>query len=288
MPEITASLVKDLREQTGLGMMQCKKALTETAGDIPKAIEFLRKQGASVAAKRMGREAKEGKVILTKTKSTVAAVEVNSETDFVSASDDFQVFARNIAQIIAEQMPADLDSLKKSSLNGKTVEEANTEIIAKIGENIGIRRFVVEQVGPNEYAETYDHMNGKIGVIIKLSSDKELEPSDTLRILAKDLAMQVAATNPIAINSEDIPADLLEKEKDIYREQTLKEGKPENIVDRIVEGKLTKYFKDVCLSKQVFVKDSKMTIDQLLSQTGKSLKLGDLKISSFHRLQLGQ
>ena len=288
MAQISATLVKELRDQTGLGMMQCKKALSETDGDIEKAIEFLRKQGAAVAAKRSGREAKEGKVILHKTKASVAAVVVNSETDFVAASDEFNVFANSVANAVAISMPDNLDSLKDVTVNGKTYSEANTEIISKIGENISVREFVVEKTTSTDYAETYSHMGGKIGVIVKLSAEEDLNQSEQLENLAKDLAMQVAATNPISLKPEDIPQDTLDKEKSIYREQTLKEGKPENIIDKIVEGKLQRFYKDNCLTKQIFVKDSKLTVEKLVESTGKELNLNGLKISTYHRLQLGQ
>jgi len=180
MAEVTAQTVAELREKTGLGILQCKKALTETAGDMEKAIEFLRKQGAAVAAKRVGKETKEGKIILAAAADAVAAVEINCETDFVSASDDFNAFAGKISRVILEKKPADLEALKGLSLDNTTVGEVNTAVIAKIGELITIRRFIIEKVGANELAETYSHGGGKIGVIVKLGYQGALKDKAAL------------------------------------------------------------------------------------------------------------
>ncbi|MFC1585099.1 translation elongation factor Ts [Fibrobacterota bacterium] len=285
---ITASQVKELREQTGLGMMDCKKALGETEGNMAKAIEYLRKKGAAVAQKRMGREAKEGKVVLTHTGAAVVAVDINCETDFVAASDDFKNFSHQVISIASKEMPADVDTLSKMTVEGKTIDELKTDIMGKLGEKITIRRLVVEKLGPQDFAETYSHMGGKIGVILKLSADNPIEPSSEISTLAKDLAMQVAACNPLSIDREGISQDILEKEKEIYREITIKEGKPAQIVDRIVEGRLKKFFQENCLQEQIFIKDTKMTVESLINQKAKPLKLNNLRISAFHRLQLGQ
>lgn len=288
MAEVTAQTVADLREKTGLGILQCKKALTETGGDMEKAIEFLRKQGAAVAAKRVGRETKEGKVVLASGADAVAAVEINCETDFVSASDDFNGFAAKISRVILDKKPANLDALKALPLDNSTVGEVNTAVIAKIGENISIRRFTVEKVGANELAETYSHGGGKIGVIVKLGYQGALKDKAALSAVAKDLAMQVAASMPIAIEPKDVPASVIEKEREIGRELTLKEGKTGDIVDKIVEGKIQKFYKENCLVNQVYIKDNKTTIDKLLAATAKSQGLDAVKVLSFHRLQLGQ
>jgi len=288
MSTIAAEQVKELREQTGLGMMDCKKALAETGGDMSKAIEFLRKQGAAVAAKRSGRDAKEGKVLLFKDDKIVLAVDINCETDFVAASNDFTKFSNQVVAAIIKEKPADVASLNKLSIDGNTIEELNTAIMAKLGENITVRRFAFEELGVNDYAETYSHMGGKIGVIIKLSASQPFEKSEKLETFAKDLTMQVAASNPISIDAEGIPQDLLDKEKEIYRELALKEGKPEEFVDKIVDGRINKFYKENCLNKQVFIKDSKLTVEKLIEQTANELKIKKLKISVFHRLQLGQ
>ncbi len=288
MAEVTAQTVAQLREKTGLGILQCQKALKETAGDMEKAIEFLRKQGAAVAAKRIGKETKEGKVILAAGSNAVAAVEINCETDFVSASDDFNAFASKVAHVILAKQPADPEALKGLPLDASTVGEANTAIIAKIGELITVRRFSLEKVGPNEHAETYSHMQGKIGVILKLGYSGILKDAAALSTVAKDLAMQVAASMPIAIEPKDISASIVDKEREIARELTLKEGKTGDVVDKIVEGKVAKFYKENCLVNQVFIKDSKLSVDKLLVNTAKALGLESLKVLAFHRLQLGQ
>jgi elongation factor Ts len=288
MAEVTAQTVAELREKTGLGILQCKKALTETGGDMEKAIEFLRKQGAAVAAKRVGKETKEGKVVLAVGADAAAAVEINCETDFVSSSDDFNAFAGKIARVLLDKKPADIEALKALPLDNTTVAEVNTAVIAKIGENISIRRFTVEKVGANELAETYSHGNGKIGVIVKLGYQGALKDKAALSALAKDLAMQVAASMPIAVEPKDVPASVIEKEREIGRELTLKEGKTGDIVDKIVEGKIQKFYKENCLVNQVYIKDNKTTIDKLLAATAKAQGLDAIKVLGFHRLQLGQ
>jgi elongation factor Ts len=281
---ISAQAVAQLREKTGLGLMQCKKALAETGGDIDAAIEFLRKQGAAVAAKRSDRETKEGKVVFGKAGSSVSAVEINCETDFVASSDDFNVFTAKAANAIAAGKPADLEGAQALSVDGTTLAEVNTAVIAKIGEKISIRRFAVETVGSNETVETYSHMGGKIGVLIKLAYD-EAKDEAALRTLAKDLAMQVAASAPISIDPSGIPEATVAKEREIARELTEKEGKTGDMLERIVEGKVNKFYKENCLLQQVFVKDNKTPIDKLLAS---SPAASNLRIVSFHRLQLGQ
>jgi elongation factor Ts len=288
MAEITAQAVAQLREMTGLGLMQCKKALTETNGDLNAAVDHLRKQGAAVAAKRAGKEAKEGKVLLASNGKTAAAVEFNCETDFVANSGDFNVFANKALATTLEKRPNDAEALKALALDGTTVGEVQTAAIAKIGENIVLKRLAWVNVGDNEIAEIYSHMNGKIGVIIKLGYEGQTSNVDGLRTLAKDLTMQVAAAAPLAIDSKDIPADVVAKEREIAREVVAKEGKTGDMLERIVEGKVAKYFKENTLTGQVFIKDNKVTIDKLLAQTAKNLGLNSIRILAFHRLQLGQ
>lgn len=288
MAEVSAQAVAQLREKTGIGFLQCKKALAETDGDMDKAIEFLRKQGVAVAAKRSGKETKEGKVVLAGAASAVAAVEINCETDFVASSDDFNIFAGKVVKLTAEKQPSDVEALKALPLDGTTVSELNTAAIAKIGENISLRRLVVEKLGAGELAETYSHSNGKIGVIVKLAYQGEPKDRSALASLAKDLAMQVAAASPIAIEPKDISPAIVAKEREIARELTLKEGKTGDVVEKIVEGKVQKFFKESCLVNQVYIKDNKQTVDKLLAATAKSQGLEWVKVSAFHRLQLGQ
>ena len=291
---ISAQAVAQLREKTGLGLMQCKKALAETNGDLEAAIEYLRKQGAAVAAKRVGREAKEGKVVFATDASTgsatetVAAVEINCETDFVASSDDFNAFAAKAAKAVAANKPANVEALPSLPLDGSTLGELNTAAIAKIGENISIRRFAVETAAAGELVESYSHAGGKIGVLVKLAYTGEPKDAAALKTLAKDLAMQVAATAPLAIEPKDIPAEVVEKEREIARELTIKEGKSGDMLERIVEGKLGKFYKENCLLQQVFVKDNKTPIDKLLAASSAALGVGGLRVAAFHRLQLGQ
>jgi elongation factor Ts len=286
--EISAQAVQQLREKTGLGLMQCKKALTETAGDLEKAVEFLRKQGAAVAAKRVGRETKEGKIVFATVGNHVAALEINCETDFVAAADDFNVFADKAVKAIAAAAPTDVEAAKLLPVDGTTLGEVLTGVIAKIGELITLRRFAVEKAGAGEHIETYSHLGGKIGVLVKVGFQGEVTDKAGLAALVKDLAMQVAATAPIAIESTDVAPALVEKEREIARELTLKEGKTGDMLERIVEGKLNKFFKENCLLQQVFVKDNKTPIDKLLAGASKTLGVENLRVLAFHRLQLGQ
>jgi len=288
MADISAQAVAELREKTGLGLMQCKKALGETGGDLEKAVEFLRKQGAAVAAKRVGKETKEGKIVFASVGANVAALEINCETDFVSAADAFNDFAQKAVTTIATAAPADIEAAKALPLDGTTLGEVNTGIIAKIGELITLRRFVIEKVGSNEQAEIYSHMGGKIGVIVKVAFDGQPSDKAVLSTLVKDLAMQVAATAPISIDPKDVSADVIAKERDIAREITAKEGKTGDMLERIVDGKLNKFFKENCLLQQIFVKDNKTPIDKLLEATSKTLGITNLRVVAFHRLQLGQ
>ncbi len=285
---ISAQAVAQLREKTGLGLMQCKKALTETGGDIDAAVELLRKQGAAVAAKRSDRETKEGKVVFARAGSSVSAVEINCETDFVASSDDFVAFADKAAQAVAAGKPADLDAVASLSVDGGTLADANTAVIAKIGEKITIRRFAVESVGANEVVETYSHMGGKIGVLIKLAFEGTPSDTEALGALARDLAMQVAASAPLSIDPSGIPAEIVAKEREIARELTEKEGKTGDMLERIVEGKVNKFFKENCLLQQVFVKDNKTPVDKLLADSAKKIGVENLRVAAFHRLQLGQ
>lgn len=286
--EISAQAVSQLREKTGLGLMQCKKALAETDGDLEKAVEFLRKQGAAVAAKRVGKETKEGKIVFGKSGSNVAVMEINCETDFVAMSDDFNNFASKAVTAIAASTPANVEALGALSIDNTTLGELLTAAIAKIGELIAIRRFVVETSGAGELIETYSHMGGKIGVLIKLSCEGEASDKTALTTLARDLAMQIAATAPLAIDPNGIDADVVAKEREIARELTVKEGKTGDMLERIVEGKLNKFYKENCLLQQVFVKDNKTSIDKLLEASAKNLGVKNLRVVAFHRLQLGQ
>lgn len=271
MAQITAAMVKELRETTGAGMMDCKKALSATDGDRQKAIDWLREKGISKAEKKAGRVAAEGAVAayITDDAKVGVLVEVNCETDFAAGNEQFRSLEEKIAKHIADTNPADLDALNASELDGKTVSALVTEATATIGEKISLRRFVrYESAGR---VAAYIHMGGKIGVLVDMTGG-----DDTL---GKDVAMQIAAANPQAIDRASIDASALEHEKEVLRKQALEEGKPEKIVDKMVEGRINKFYKEVCLVEQEYVKDPDKKVADIL---------GDVKVTAFTRYQLGE
>jgi elongation factor Ts len=269
---VTAEAVKALRERTGAGMMECKKALVETGGDIDAAAELMRKTGLAKADKKAGRVAAEGVIVIASRDDGRAAamVEVNCETDFVAREADFQAFAAAVAQLVLNDRPADLAALAALPLAGTTVEERRRELVAKIGENIGIRRFTgLESPGG---LGTYVH-GTRIGVIVALETGAEP--------LARDIAMHVAASNPAFVSAADVPADRIEKEREILLEQAKGEGKPEAIVAKMVEGRLRKWLAEITLLGQPFVKDPDVTVEKLLQQA-------DARVTGFVRYELGE
>ena len=272
MAKITAAMVKELREKTGAGMMDCKKALTATDGDQEKAVDFLREKGIAKAEKKAGRIAAEGVVAVYRSDDgkVVSMVEVNCETDFVSATDNFHAVADKMAKQIADVDPKDLDDLNDSELDGKKVSDLVTETIASIGEKVAIRRFARYAVEDGQIA-SYIHMGGAIGVLV------DLDGGDAQ--LGKDIAMQVAASNPDSIDSTGVSQEAIEREKEVARAKAIEEGKPEKILDRIVEGRIKKYYKEVCLVEQPFVKDDKKSVQDVL---------GNVKVRRFARFQLGE
>ena len=264
---ISAQDVKRLRETTGVGMMDCKKALQETEGDFDAAIELLRKKGQKVAAKRADRDAKEGVVAVATTddNSVGALVEVNSETDFVARNDEFVSFAQQIADIALAERPADRDALLALTLNGRSVEDALTEMTGKIGEMIDARRVAVMHADGGEVV-AYVHPGAKLGVLVEMTGEGDLQA------VGRDVAMQAAAMNPIAATRDEVPAETQQKEKEIGAEQARNEGKPEQIIEKIATGKLERFFKDHVLVEQPFVKDSSMTVKQMLAQNSADVK----------------
>ena len=273
---VTASLVKELREKTGAGMMDCKKVLTETDGDMEKAIELLRERGIAKAAKKSGRVAAEGLVeaYISEDGKVGAIVEVNSETDFVAKNEEFKTFVMNVAKQVVEKNPKDVEDLLNQEATfeaGKTVNEALVGKIATIGENLSIRRFArFESKG---LLESYIHGDGKIAVLINMAKgDKEV---------AKDLCMQIAAARPEYLNEQSVPAERVEKEKEILKVQTMNEGKPEAIAEKIVQGRIRKFFEEICLVDQIFVKDSNMKVSELLKQK-------DAEVVEFARFEKGE
>ena len=258
---VTASLVKELREKTGAGMMDCKKVLTETDGDMEKAIELLRERGIAKAAKKSGRVAAEGLVeaYISEDGKVGAVVEVNSETDFVAKNEEFKTFVMNVAKQVVETNPKDVEELLAQEAKfeaGKTVNEALIGKIATIGENLSIRRFArFESKG---LLEKYIHGDGKIAVLINMTSgDKEL---------AKDLCMQIAAARPEFVKREEVPQERVDKEMEILKVQAMNEGKPEAIAEKIVQGRVGKFYEEICLVDQVFVKDSSKRVSDLLKE----------------------
>lgn len=283
----TASDVKALREKTGCGMMDCKKALTESNGDMDAAIDFLREKGLAAATKKSGRIAAEGVAYAcVNDKGNVGVViEVNAETDFVAKNADFNNFVKVCADTVIESNPKDVDELlktKASSLD-MTIGELVQEKILTIGENIKIRRFERYE----GVVTSYIHASGRIGVIVKFDTTPEAASKDEFKVYAKDIAMQVAAVNPTYLNKESVPSSVIEHEKKILTEQVMNEGKPQNIAEKIVMGKLGKYYKENCLVDQVFVKDSDLTVDKYTEKVSKELG-ADIKILAFARFEKGE
>ncbi len=279
----TAKDVMTLRQKTGCGMMDCKKALTEADGDMDKAIDFLREQGLAKAAKKASRIAAEGVAVAYSNDKTGVALEVNAETDFVAKNADFQAFVKTIADTILAENPADVADLltKKAAGTEMTVAELLQEKIQTIGENMIIRRFVRYE----GTVATYIHMGGKISVMVKFDTD--LADKDEFKTYAKDIAMQVAAANPSYLNKAQVPDEVIEHEKKIMTEQVINEGKPEAIAQKIVMGKIGKYYEENCLVNQIFVKDNKLKVDQYTAQTAKALG-GKIEIVDFVRFEKGE
>jgi len=269
---VTAAMVKELRERTGAGMMECKKALVETGGDMDGAIEFLRKSGLAQADKKASRVAAEGKIALAISDDAHGAVmvEVNCETDFVAKDDSFLAFAEAVARNALAESPADVEALMQTRIDGATVEEARQALISKIGENIQVRRFV--RSSSDGSLGAYVH-GGRIGVLVDLSGG-DLE-------LARDLAMHVAAMNPEFVSADDVPADVMAREKDILIAQAEGSGKPAEIIEKMVEGRLRKHLAGITLLGQPFVKDSDLTVEKLLKQSG-------ARVNGFSRLAVGE
>ena len=268
---ITAAMVKELREKTGAGMMDCKKALTATDGDAAKAVDWLREKGIAKAEKKAGRVAAEGAVgaFVAADGKTGCVVEINCETDFAAGNDQFKELLAKVAEHIVATKPADLDALNDSELDGKKVSTLITEATATIGEKISLRRFACYETEGR--LASYIHMGGKIGVLVNLTGGDDQ--------LGKDVAMQIAAAAPMAVDRAGVDASALEHEKEVLRKQAEEEGKPANIIERMVEGRINKFYKEVCLNEQIFVKDSEKTIKDVL---------GDVKVTEFTRFQLGE
>ena len=268
---VTAAMVKELRERSGAGMMECKKALVETSGDIEAAIEHLRKTGAAKAAKKAGRIAAEGAIVIAVDGGSAVMVEVNSEADFVANDENFSAFTKSVAAAALENSIGDVAALSAAEIAGVTIEEMRTSLIAKVGENIGLRRVVHMDVKEG-LTESYLH-GRRIGVLINITGGNAE--------LARDLAMHIAASNPICVSESDVPEGLLLKEREIHLAQAMQSGKPADIVEKMVEGKLKKFIAEISLTGQPFVKDPEKTVAQLLGGAG-------AVVQSFVRFEVGE
>ncbi|MDQ0206317.1 translation elongation factor Ts [Alkalicoccobacillus murimartini] len=273
---VTASMVKELREKTGAGMMDCKKALTETGGDMEKAIDFLREKGIASAAKKADRVAAEGLSAVVTEGNKAAIVEVNSETDFVAKNEGFQTLVKELAEHLLAKSPASVEEALEQPFKdgGQTVQEYINSAIAKIGEKLSLRRFSVVEKEDGDAFGGYLHQGGRIGVLTVIggSSDEDL---------ARDVAMHVAAIRPTYVSRDEVEAEEVNREREVLKQQALNEGKPENIVEKMVEGRLSKYFEQVCLLDQPFVKDG----DQ---KVGKFLSAKNATVKSFVRFEVGE
>ncbi|HLR74112.1 MAG TPA: translation elongation factor Ts [Virgibacillus sp.] len=273
---ITAKMVKELRDKTGAGMMDCKKALEETDGNIEKAIDYLRETGVAQAAKKADRIAAEGSTFIQVEGNTAALLEVNCETDFVTKNDTFQELLAELGKHIVTQKPANLEEALKQKLHGDgdTVEGYINSVVATIGEKISLRRFLLVEKTDADVFGTYLHMGGRIGVLTLLEGTEDEE-------VAKDVAMHVAAVNPRYISREDVAEDEVNREREVLKTQALNEGKPEHIVEKMVEGRLGKFFEDICLLEQDFVKDPDKKVEKFVKENNASVK-------TFVRYEVGE
>lgn len=280
--QITASMIKDLRERTGVGMGKCKEALEEANGDIDLAIANLRKAGMASAVKKEGRTANEGMIAAAENNKNVAIVEVNAETDFVVKNERFQEFLKHVAEEAAATNPASLEGFLNQSFSKEpslTIDQVRATIVQAIGENIQIKRLLVLPKTADKSLGVYSHLGGKLLTVVEISGSAEEEA------LAKDIAMHVAAASPEYLSAESVPSSIIDNEKEIAKGQV--QGKPANIVDKIVEGKLKAYYDQVCLVNQKFIKNDQVTIEQLVNEQGKN-KAKSLKVTNFIRWNVGQ
>ncbi len=282
----TAADVKALREVTGCGMMDCKKALTETNGDTEKAIEFLREKGLATAEKKSGRIAADGIVHASVVDGIGVLLEVNSETDFVAKNADFQQFVSDVAKQIKETNPADVDTLLAAKFvdGDETINDMLVNKIATIGENITVRRFERYE---GLVSETYIHGGGKIGVMVGFEVDAAKADAPEFKAFAHDIAMQVAAANPQYLDRDSIPAEVVAKETEILTAQAMNEGKPQNIAEKMVAGRINKYFKEICLVDQQFIKDGDLTVTAYTKNVAETIG-SEIKIVKFARFEKGE
>ena len=284
MANITAAMVKELREMTGAGMMECKKALVEADGDMDKAVDVLRTRGLAAVAKKAGRATNEGTVmaLVSEDATTGAVVELNCETDFVGMNEKFKAYAEKVAKAALAAKPADMDALKAAEIDGETVEAVVTDCIHVMGENTQLARFAVVEAGA---VSSYIHMGGKIGVLVSFDVEGVDTASDEFK--QYDVAMQVAAVAPIAANRDQVDPAVVEHEMSIYKAQAAESGKPEAIQEKMATGRLEKFYKEQCLTEQAFVKNPDQTIAQYTDEVAKKLG-GSIKVVDFKRFALGE
>lgn len=286
MAAITASMVKELREMTGAGMMECKKALAEADGNMDAAVDVLRTRGLAAVAKKAGRATNEGTVmaIVSDDCKTGAVVELNCETDFVAMNEKFKAYADRIAHAALASAAQDVEALKAVEIDGETVEAILTDAIHVMGENTQLARVAVVEAPA---VASYIHGGGKIGVLVTFDVEGIDPASEGFQAYGRDVAMQVAAINPVSCTREDVPADVAEHEMAIYKAQAAESGKPEAIQERMAQGRMDKFYKENCLTEQAFVKNGDITVAQYTDQTAKELG-GTIKVTSFVRFQLGE
>jgi elongation factor Ts len=283
--EITTALIKELRDKTQAGMVDCKNALTECGGDVEKAVEHLRKKGLASANKRLDRVAKEGRVVIETADAgkTAYMIQINCETDFVAKNEDFQ---KLVMQILAETKKAGKDRITKDDALPAAIDELVKGQIAKTGENTQFANFIKATISKPGILSTYVHLNNKIGVIVELNTSKDLGANADLEQLGKDICLQAAAMNPQFLNSSEITEDVKNKEREIYREQLKDSGKPAPVVDKIIEGKLSKFYSEVCLIDQEFIKEPGKKISAVIADKAKALGV-EITLARFVRFQIG-
>lgn len=285
MANITASMVKELREMTGAGMMECKKALTEAEGEIEQAVDILRTRGLAAVAKKAGRATNEGTVmaLVSDDCKTGAVVELNCETDFVAINEKFQAYAEKITKAALAAKPADVEALKAAEADGETVEAVITDAVHVMGENIQLTRVAVVEA---DGVASYIHGAGKIGVLVSFALEGIDPAAEEFQKCGRDLAMQVAAINPVSATRDDVPADVAAHEFEIYKAQAAESGKPEAIQEKIAQGRMEKFYKENCLTEQAFVKNPDQTVNEYVEACAKSLG-GIITVKGFTRFALG-
>lgn len=286
--EISAQMVKELREQTGAGMMDCKKALAEAGGKFERAVEVLRERGIAKAASKEGRTTSEGLIVshITSDEKLGVMVEINCETDFVARTDKFRAFVAEVAKHVATSKAGDVDSLLAEPMaSGKSVSDFVTETIASVGENMQVKRFA--RVATTGFVTNYIHPGDKLGVMVEIAAGPATADKDGFRAFARDIAMQIAATNPTAVSRDQLDQTFVAKEREILRHQTENEKKPAAVIDKIVDGRMEKFYSEVVLLEQPFVKDNDKTVKDIIKE--KAAATGDnIQVTRFVRFRLGE